>query len=300
MTFRVDPEGTEMVTAENIEQKTRKVAAVAPARKRPKGSGWSNGTVVTMRIVVIVAFLAVWQLISGRLIPDYAISRPTEVAASLWKLLISSSGWTDIWATTVEVVVGFGLGIALGAVLGLVLGSFTTAGRVLEPLMAAINGIPKIALAPLFMLFFGIGAWSKITIAAMGVAFVMFYNLYLGLRQIDHELVQGIQMMGGRRHHVLFYVTIPTLASPFFAALKAGGPLAILGVIGGEFIASSKGVGHELFTSAMALDAAGEFAGLIILVVMTLVLNGLLSELDSYALKRLGLGVRRSAQRTRA
>ncbi len=300
MTFRVDPEGTEMVTAESIEPKTRKAETVAPARKRPKGAGWSNGMVVAMRIVVIAAFLAVWQLVSGRLIPDYAISRPTEVAVSLWNLLISAKGWIDIWATTVEVVVGFGLGIALGTVLGLVLGSFKTAGRVFEPLMAAINGIPKIALAPLFMLFFGIGAWSKITIAAMGVAFVMFYNLYLGLRQTDHELVQGIQMMGGRRHHVLFYVTIPTLAAPFFAALKAGGPLAILGVIGGEFIASSKGVGHELFNSAMALDAAGEFAGLIILVVMTLILNGMLSELDSYALKRLGLGVRRSAQRTRA
>ncbi|WP_084531269.1 ABC transporter permease [Nocardia miyunensis] len=287
-----------MVTAENIEQSTRKVEVVAPARKRPKGAGWSNGTVVAMRIVVIVAVLAVWQLVSGTLIPDYAISRPTEVAVSLWDTLISSKGWIDIWATTVEVVVGFGLGILFGAVLGLLLGSFTTAGRVLEPLMAAINGIPKIALAPLFMLFFGIGAWSKITIAAMGVAFVMFYNLYLGLRQTDRELVQGIQMMGGRTHHVLFYVTIPTLASPFFAALKAGGPLAILGVIGGEFIASSKGVGHELFNSAMALDAAGEFAGLIILVVMTLILNGLLSQLDAYALKRLGLGARGPAQRT--
>ncbi|MBY8855036.1 ABC transporter permease [Nocardia sp. CA2R105] len=287
-----------MVTAENIEKTTRKVEAAAPARKRPKGAGWSNGMVVTMRFVVIVAVLAVWQLVSGTLIPDYAISRPTEVAVSLWNTLISSKGWIDIWATTVEVVVGFGLGILFGAVLGLLLGSFTTAGRVLEPLMAAINGIPKIALAPLFMLFFGIGAWSKITIAAMGVAFVMFYNLYLGLRQTDRELVQGIQMMGGRTHHVLFYVTIPTLASPFFAALKAGGPLAILGVIGGEFIASSKGVGHELFNSAMALDAAGEFAGLIILVVMTLILNGLLSQLDAYALKRLGLGARGPAQRT--
>ncbi|MQY19681.1 ABC transporter permease [Nocardia macrotermitis] len=287
-----------MVTAENIEQQTGKVATAAPARKKVKSTGLSNAAIIALRILVIVAFLAVWQLVSGPLIPDYAISKPTEVATSLWKVLGSAAGWIDIWATTFEVVVGFGLGIALGAVLGLLLGTFTTAGRVLEPLMAAINGIPKIALAPLFMLFFGIGAWSKITIAAMGVAFVMFYNIYLGLRQIDRELVQGIQMMGGRGRHTLFYVTIPTLASPFFAALKAGGPLAILGVIGGEFIASSKGVGHELFNSAMALDAAGEFAGLIILVVMTLILNGFLGQLDAYALRRLGLGVRRPAQRS--
>ncbi|HWC81793.1 MAG TPA: ABC transporter permease [Pseudonocardiaceae bacterium] len=284
-----------MVTAtENIGKQAK--AANARARRKP---GWGSGKVVSARIGVIVVVLAVWQLISGPVIPDYAISKPTEVALALVKLLTSSSGWTDIWATTVEVAVGFGIGVALGTVMGLVLGSFPVAGRVLEPLIAAINGIPKIALAPLFLLFFGIGAWSKITIAATGVAFVVFYNLYLGLRQRERELVQVVEVMGGRKLDVLCYVTIPTLASPFFAALKAGGPLAILGVIGGEFIASSQGIGHELFNSAMALDAPTEFAGLIVLVAMTLVLNGLLTQLDKYALKRLGLVARRAPQ-TRA
>lgn len=103
--------------------------------------------------------------------------------------------------------------------------------------------------------------------------------------------------MGGRRHHVLSFVTIPTLASPFFAALKTSGPLAILGVIGGEFIASSQGVGHELFTAAENLDAASEFAGLIVLVAMTLVLNAVLTWLDNFVLKHLGLGARTPARR---
>jgi NitT/TauT family transport system permease protein len=84
-------------------------------------------------------------------------------------------------------------------------------------------------------------------------------------------------------------VTLPTLVAPFFAALKTGGPLAILGVIGGEFIASSQGVGHELFTAAENLDAASEFSGLIVLVAMTLILNGILTGLDGFVLRRLGL-----------
>lgn len=208
-------------------------------------------------------------------------------------MLGSASGWNDIEVTTVEVLAGFGLGVVAGTVMGLVLGSFPLLGRVLEPLVAAINGIPKIALAPLFLLFFGIGPWSKITIAMTGVAFVVFYNIYLGLRLRERELIEVVQVMGGRKHHVLGYVTIPTLAAPFFAALKTGGPLAILGVIGGEFIASSEGVGHELFTAAQNLDAAAEFAGLIVLVALTLALNGVLTALDSYALKRLGLAARR-------
>ncbi|MFJ7299187.1 ABC transporter permease [Streptomyces sp. NPDC099088] len=266
--------------------------AVGPARKaRP---GWNNTlSIVALRILVIIVALVLWQAMSGPVVPEYAVSKPTDVYDALVTMLGSSTGWTDIKVTTVEVLAGFGLGVAAGTVMGLVLGSFPLLGRVLEPLVAALNGIPKIALAPLFLLFFGIGPWSKITIAMTGVAFVVFYNVYLGLRLRERELVEVVQVMGGRKHHVLGYVTIPTLAAPFFAALKTGGPLAILGVIGGEFIASSEGVGHELFTAAQNLDAAAEFAGLIVLVVLTLTLNGVLSALDTYALKRLGLAPRR-------
>ena len=264
-------------------------AAAGRARARWRSRGL---LVIGLRLVVIALVIGFWQLASGRLLPDYAISSPTEVVTALRQYLGSSAGWLDIQTTGEEIVLGFALGVALGTVMGLVLGSFRLAGQVLEPLIAAVNGIPKIALAPLFLLFFGIGQWSKITIAMTGVSFVVFYNIYLGLRLRERELVEIVQVMGGRRHHVLSYVTIPTLASPFFAALKTGGPLAILGVIGGEFIASSQGVGHELFTAAENLDAASEFAGLIVLVVMTLILNGVLTWLDKFVLKRLGLAPR--------
>ncbi|WP_327673136.1 MULTISPECIES: ABC transporter permease subunit [unclassified Streptomyces] len=275
-----------------VTEKSVAETAVPPAKK--SAGRWGGiGTVIVLRVLVIVAALALWQLMSGPVVPEYAVSKPTAVAQSLADMLGSASGWTDIKVTTVEVLAGFGLGVAIGTVMGLVLGSFPLLGRVLEPLVAAINGIPKIALAPLFLLFFGIGSWSKITIAMTGVAFVVFYNIYLGLRMRERELVEVVQVMGGQRHHVLGYVTIPTLAAPFFAALKTGGPLAILGVIGGEFIASTEGVGHELFTAAQNLDAAAEFAGLIVLVVLTLLLNGVLTALDTYALKTLGLAARR-------
>jgi NitT/TauT family transport system permease protein len=267
-------------------------AARRPVKPRRAG-GQRTSTVIGLRILVIVLALVLWQVTSGPVVPEYAVSKPTEVYDALTAMLGSSTGWNDIRVTAVEVLAGFGLGVAAGTVMGLVLGSFPLLGRVLEPLVAALNGIPKIALAPLFLLFFGIGPWSKITIAMTGVAFVVFYNVYLGLRLRERELVEVVQVMGGRRHHVLGYVTIPTLAAPFFAALKTGGPLAILGVIGGEFIASSEGVGHELFTAAQNLDAAAEFAGLIVLVALTLALNGVLTALDTYALKRLGLAKRR-------
>jgi NitT/TauT family transport system permease protein len=278
-------------------QKAESGVKAKPAAVRRQDRWNSKWVIIALRVLVILLVLVLWQLVSGRMVPDYAISRPTEVVTALRQYLGSSAGWLDIQTTAIEIGAGFAIGVAIGTAMGLVLGSFRLAGQVLEPLIAAVNGIPKIALAPLFLLFFGIGSWSKIAIAVTGVSFVVFYNLYLGLRLRERELVEIVQVMGGRRHHVLSYVTIPTLASPFFAALKTSGPLAILGVIGGEFIASSQGVGHELFTAAENLDAASEFAGLIVLVVMTLVLNGILTWLDNFVLRRLGLAARGTARR---
>jgi NitT/TauT family transport system permease protein len=266
---------------------------------QPAGRAWwqSTGSVITMRTLIVALILGLWQLLSGPVLPRDAISQPSAVAVALGDYLSSQSGWQDIRTTTFEVAVGFVFGVLLGTIMGLVLGGYPTAGRVLEPLVAAVNGIPKIALAPVFLIFFGIGDWSKIAIAVTSVSFVVFYNVYIGMRAIDRELVEIIRVMGGKSRHVLGYVSIPSLASPFLAGLKAGGPLAILGVIAGEFIASFNGVGHMLFEDSNDLDAAGVFAGLIVLVVITLILNSLLTQLDKYVRYRLGLEPRRAAAR---
>jgi NitT/TauT family transport system permease protein len=242
-----------------------------------------------IRLAIIAVALLLWQVMSGHLIPTYAVSKPTDVAQTLGTTLTSSSGWADIETTLEEFLFGFALGVACGLALGIVLGSLPATGRILEPLIAAVNGIPKIALAPIFILFFGLGIWSKVAIAALGVGFVMFYNVFLGMRGVPVPLVNVIRMMGARPTHVLRYVIVPSLAQPILAGLKAGGPLAMLGVIAGEFVASFQGVGHELQQASSVLNASGVFAALVILVIMQLLINGLLSLFDLGVSRWLGL-----------
>ena len=231
-----------MQPARAAEQTSQQVDEELDGLEPERPNWWRSTTaVILMRLLTIAALLGLWQVLSGPVLPKDAISQPSSVAVALGHYLTSASGWQDIRTTAFEVAVGFLLGVLLGTAGGLVLGVFTTAGRVLEPLVAAVNGIPKIALAPVFLIFFGIGDWSK----------------------------------------------------------KAGGPLAILGVIAGEFIASFDGVGHVLFEDSNDLDAAGVFAGLIVLVVMTLILNSLLTALDKFTRRRLGLETRRNAARGR-
>ena len=259
--------------------------------RKSRGSGANSRLRLFLyRVVVVAVVIGVWQLSSGTsALPTYAVSSPRDIAVTLWQFLHTSAGWADIQTTSTEIVEGFLAGVVIGAGAALILGSTRVVGRVLEPFVAALNSIPKIALAPLFLLFFGIGELSKVAIAATMVAFIVFYNMYYGMRTVSRDLENIVKLMGGKRWDVLRYVTLPSLVSPFFAGLKAGAPLAVIGVIIGEFLASFNGIGHVLLVDGNDLDASGVFAGIVILVVISLVINGMLTALDSFVSRRLGL-----------
>lgn len=241
------------------------------------------------RIITVIVLIAMWQLFSGRVLPAYSISSPGAVAKHLATTLGSHAGWVNIAATSKELVFGFAIGVAAGTVGGIFLGSVRVAGLVLEPFISAVNGIPKIALAPLFVLLLGIGTWTDAIIAAMMVSLILFYNLYIGTRDINPQLIVAVRLVGGSRWDVLRYVVVPSLVSPFFAGVKAAGPFAILGVIIGEFVASYNGVGHLLSSASSNLNAAGVYSAIMILMAMGILLNVLLGWLDRWVGRRLGM-----------
>ena len=246
-------------------------------------------TIIIGRIVTVLVLIGLWQLFSGRVLPVYAISSPNAVWDSFWNLISASAGWVNIGVTSKELVLGFGIGVVGGTVVGLLLGYFKTIGAVLEPFIGAVNGIPKIAIAPVFVLILGIGTWTDAVIAGTMVSLILFYNIYVGMRTINPELVDVIRLMRASNWQLLRYVYAPSLVTPFFAGLKAAGPFAILGVIIGEFVASYNGVGHELSSASSNLDAAAVYASIIVLVLMGFVINVLLSQLDAWTSRKLGM-----------
>lgn len=251
-------------------------------------SVWSSAPMImAYRLLIVAAFLFVWQY--GSVLPDYAISRPTDIWTELQVYVRSEAGRTDFRATFTAVVVGYVLGALIGSVVGVLAGSVKTLGKTIEPLVAAVNAVPKIALAPVFVMMFGLGLQSKIVVAIWGTAFVMFWNMYIGLRLVRPELVDVLKVLGGSRRHVLGYVTVPSLVPPFFTGLKAGLPLSILGVIAGEFIGSFHGLGRKLFDDSARLNSAGVWAVIVLLVAISVILNGLLAYLDRAVMRRLGM-----------
>src|ERR1700728_2420362 len=244
-----------------------------------------NIGIALLRLLVVVILLAIWQFISGRLIPDFAISKPTEVAHALVSYLGSAEAWQDIRVTLIELLLGYIFGVVGGIAIGVILATWRIGARIFEPMITAINGIPKVALAPLFLIMLGLGIWSKVAIASMTVFFVMFYNMYYGVQNLNRNLINVLVLMGGSRLDVFRSVILPGSMPSIIAGLKAGVPFALIGVIVGEFIASDQGVGYYINNQTQEFNAGGTFAGIVLLVIIALILNSLVGLGERYALK---------------
>jgi NitT/TauT family transport system permease protein len=231
------------------------------------GVGWGTQA---LRVLVFATILGLWQFANGRWLPDYLISSPTKVAQVLWEYATGERPgmWTDARVTAQELVLGYVLGVVSGLTVGLLLGYWRAGAAVFAPLITAINGIPKIALAPIFLIWFGIGIESKIAIASMTVFFVMFYNTYMGVRTMPTNLVNVLRVMGASRSIIVRRVTLPQISVPILSGMKASVPFAMIGVIVGEFIASQNGVGHLIKSATQNFDSATVFAGIIVLMMM--------------------------------
>jgi NitT/TauT family transport system permease protein len=265
---------------------TRQEASVtAGVRRRLLGRRSGRAVLVLVcQVMVVLGILVAWQLASGRVVQAYLVSNPIDVAKKLWTLLGDASMRHNIWITTQELVLGYLLGAVSGIVVGWALGTVRFAGDVFEPIISAFNGIPKVALAPLFLLWFGLGVGSKVAIAGMIVFFVLYYNVYTGMRTVPSALVDVTRAMDASPWFIIRRIVLPSVSVALFAGLKAGVPFAMIGVIAGEFISADAGLGYYTMTATQQFDPAGLFAGLVIIVVMLLIGTTLVSIVERRAL----------------
>jgi NitT/TauT family transport system permease protein len=220
-----------------------------------------------------IAILFVWQGVSGRLVDNFFISNPLDVGRRLLGWIMDGSIFMNIWATLYATGVGFVLGAVIGAALGIWLGVSPFASRLLNPYLNALNALPKVALAPLFVLWFGLGINSKIALAASLVLFLVFLNTFAGVRQVDQDLIDGARLMRATRLQVITKVIVPSALSWLFAGLRVSVPYALIGAVLGEMIASNRGLGYLVQFSGAQFDTAGVFAVLIVIALLAMALN---------------------------
>lgn len=225
------------------------------------------------QLAVGVALVALWEFASGRLVDPFFISSPAAVAAKLWKWLGDGTLLLHASYTFQAMSIGFLIGATLGFVVGFLLGRSDLAARIFDPFITAIYCLPKIALAPLFLLWFGIGIESKIAMAAAIVFFLVFLNTFAGVRAVERLHLDAVRIMGGGRFAELRYVVLPSAAAWVMTGLKISVPYALIGAVVSELISSNRGIGFLIGQASGLFDTAGVFAGLVVLALAGVVLN---------------------------
>lgn len=233
-------------------------------------------------------FLAVifglWELLSGPVVDSFWVSSPIAIADASIDWAQTAEFWTNLKVTMVEVLLGFVIG-ATGIVLGFLLGEFRRADSFLDPYLTIGYGIPKTALAPLFILWFGIGLWAKVMMGAAMVFFLVLFPTIAGLRSVDPDLLNMARVGGASRLQVLTKVKIPTAFPYVMTGIKVGLPASLIGVIVAEYISSNEGIGYLLVRAGNFFNTAQLFAGILILALIVFLLNWLVVTVERYVLR---------------
>jgi NitT/TauT family transport system permease protein len=232
------------------------------------------------RLLLIGILLGLWELSAGTIADEFFISRPSVIAVKFAELISSGRLFFHGGITVVETLSGFVLGAAAGIAVGLLLGRNEVLAKLLDPILVAINSLPKVALAPLFIMWFGIGIPSKIMLAISIVFFILLINTYVGVQNVDRDLVNSVKTMGATPRFITRRVVLPSCIPWIFSGLRISMALALTASVVGEMLAAQYGLGFLLARASGTFDTTGIFMVLIILALLAIGTYNLMARLE--------------------
>jgi NitT/TauT family transport system permease protein len=236
--------------------------------------------------VALLVLLALWEAAgrAGMLNPLYLPS-PSQIGAALADLFSDGRIWPHLAATFTAALGGLVLGIAVGVVLGVAAALVQFFAELLEPVMTLLNAVPRVILAPLFVIWLGIGLASKIALSFILVAVLIFFTVFTGIRQVDRRIVERVVTLGGDRWALIRHVYLPSVAAWILSNLKIAVGFAFTGALVGEFVAATHGLGYLLSFAQSTYNAALMFALIFLILVVVLLIFGVAGRLEKYLLR---------------
>jgi NitT/TauT family transport system permease protein len=225
------------------------------------------------RAAILAAFLGAWALASGRLVDAEFVSDPRGVATAFVTLVWSGRLFPHLGQTLVEVLGGYAIGVVLGVALTVLVAAVEAAHRVLRPFLVAFYSIPKIALAPLIIMWFGLATAPKIILAAAFVFFVVFMNMVAGVYSVNPQQANALRVMGAGRLDLLAKLVLPGTVPSLMTGLRLAVPEALIGAVVGEFISANRGLGYLVNSAAAQFNTAGTMAGILALLLIVAVMD---------------------------
>ena len=251
--------------------------AVTTRREWPRLLAW--------RVAFGIGILLLWEFAAGRWVDPFWFSSPLRIVAHLIQWTREGTLFGHLLVTLRETFLGYVLGSVAGILAGVVLSRLQFVAKVLDPFIVAANGIPRVALAPLFIIWFGIGELSKIVLASTLTFFITFYATFSGLRAVEPAYQEIARVMGANERQIFLKVNLPAASPWIVSALKVGVPFSLIGAIIGEFMAASRGLGYMIQLNTNQFDTTGAVSGILVLMVCVMLFNGVLNRLERYVLR---------------
>ena len=238
------------------------------------------------QVLLGLAAIALWQwLVTAGLIDRFFFSRPSEIAARVAEWIVSGSIWGHLAVTLTEALLSFGIGVGLGVVFGFLLARVRWLAELLDPYLKIANALPRVVLAPIFLLWFGLGIWSKVALGVTVVFFIVFFNTYRGVKEADPVILNNARMLGASERQLIRHVLIPSALTWIFSSLHVSIGFAIIAVVVGEYLGASKGVGYVISQAEGVFDTTGVFAGMTVLAAVVLVVGAIVTRLERWLLR---------------
>jgi NitT/TauT family transport system permease protein len=245
-----------------------------------------RAAVAAWRAGLAVVLLGGWQYAArvGAIDPFF-LSRPSDIAERIWMWVSSGMLWRHLAVTLEESVLGLVIGGILGVATGFALARSPFAARVLEPYIMMLNAVPRVVLAPLFLLWFGLGIWSKVALAVTLVFFVMFFSAYQGVREANRVIIDNVRMLGATERQLVRHVLFPSALTWIFSSLQVSLGFAMVGAVVGEYLGATRGLGYMISQAEGTFDTTGVFAGMFVLSMVVVSASAGVSRLERWLLR---------------
>jgi NitT/TauT family transport system permease protein len=240
-----------------------RLSEVDPTVSRPK--------LLALQLLVALAAVLLWQLFTtvpiggAKLLPPFFFSTPSDVAARIVKWFVEGTIWKHLWITLVESVLAFIIGSVAGVLIGFWFAQQPRVAAVFDPYVKMINALPRVVLAPIFALWLGLGIWSKVALGVTLVFFIVFFNVYQGVKEVSPTVLANARMLGMNERALMRHVYWPSALSWMFSSLHTAVGFAVVGAVVGEYLGSAAGLGYLIQQAEGVFDVAGVFAGMLVL-----------------------------------
>lgn len=234
-----------------------------------------------LQAAVLVGFFLLWHVLTAtRLLDPFFFATPLDVLARTWNDFAGGDVWRHLWITSLETVLAFAIGTVTGIVAGFWFARAPLVSAVFDPYVKAANAIPRVVLAPIFALWLGLGIWSKVALGVTLVFFVVFFNVYQGVKEVSPVVLANARMIGMNGRQLLRHVYLPSALSWVFSSLHTSVGFALVGAVVGEYLGSSAGLGYRIAQAEGTFDVTGVFSGMLILTVFVILIDAGVSVIE--------------------